>query len=267
MLISLRLAKDSSRQKSSTDILICNLFSFCILSTSDVQWRHDNTTNFKSMDINDRLAKLEARVAALEGKTPAPRQKTVIKLYPQVIGTSGYAVKENDKYAPFDGSAAGELVDVQLYTSEYEGQPQNRLVFILEDGLTSYQINVGAKTVFARSLAAGLSNLTSYTSLVVGAKPSGEKKNAVFCDLRQYGEIVKSNCGGWGEDEVLDLHQRVTKALWGKLIKQVSGSIESGRLTKEDAIQKTTEMFNLGSLRDLSISQLRFLIAELRERI
>lgn len=219
------------------------------------------------MDINDRLAELEARVAALEGKTPAPGQKAVIKLYPQVIGNSGYAVKENDKYIPFDGSAAGNLVDVQLYTSEYEGEPQNRLVFMLEDGLTSYQINVGAGTVFARSLAAGLSNLTSYTSLVVGAKPSEEKKNVVFCYLRQYGEIVKSNCGGWGESEVLNLRQEVTRALRGKLIKQVSDFIESGRLTKEEAIQKTTEMFNLGSLRDLSISQLRFLIAELRGRI
>jgi hypothetical protein len=218
------------------------------------------------MDINDRIAALEARVAALEGKqqSAAPGQRTIIKLYPQSIATAGYATKEGEAFIPFTGSAAGTLTDIQKYSSEYEGKAQTRLVFVIEGQLSIYQINVGASTVFARSLAAGLGELSCYVSLIVGAKPSADKKNVVFAELKQYGELVRSNCKDWSESDVLDVCDKAVSSIRGGLMRLLSSSIESGSLTKERAISKTAEMFNVNSAKDLNLGQLRALIAELR---
>jgi hypothetical protein len=202
---------------------------------------------------------LKLRVAALENlKATAPGlEKELVKIYPQSIEGQGLAYKDGEIFKPFKERCQGRLTDIQKYTSKYKDKDVLRLVFVISGESREFHINVGASTVFARSLGAALGECTYYSGLSIGGKVSEVEKNVVFADVTQNSVPVKSNCKNWTEADVLDSVATVLDNLKKSAYVAINNHIKADRFTKTDMANAATRMFQKSSAADLTLTELK----------
>jgi hypothetical protein len=207
---------------------------------------------------------LSARVTALENlKVTAPSsEKELVKIYPQSIEGQGLAYKDGEVFKPFKERCQGRLTDVQRYTSKYKDKDTLRLVFVISGESREFHINVGASTVFARSLGAALGECTYYSGLSIGGKVSEVEKNVVFADVTQNSVPVKSSCKDWTEADVLDSVATVLHNLKKGAYVAINNHMKQGKFTKIDMTNAAARMFQKSSAADLTLAELKAVHAE-----
>jgi hypothetical protein len=215
-------------------------------------------TDRQYLDLLKRVEALEASASiakSLGGET--------ITLYPKQVEGSGYAVKDSaGVYKAYKGMCKGALQEIETYDTEYEGKPTVRLVAILS-GSNTYKINVGADTVFAKSLIANLVKTAPYIGLEIGAKPSAKKQSVVFAEVLLHGSIVKESCQDWTQKTVLESVLDINARIKSLLMRDISRVIKSGSVSQQEVIGISQRMFDNSESIKLKIPQLRALLAEI----
>jgi hypothetical protein len=214
-------------------------------------------TDQQYQDLVKRIEALEASASvakSLSGQT--------IALYPKQVEGFGYATKDSaGVYKAYRDSCRGDLQEIETYDTEYEGKPTVRLVAIFA-GANNYRVNVGADTIFAKSLIACLAKASPYVGLEINAKPSAKKQSVVFAEVTMHGSIIKESCQDWTQDMVLQWISTINARIRSGLTAEIVQLIKFNNISKESIVAASQRMFNCTESAKLEISQLRALIRE-----